>query len=427
MGARLTSFLILLSCFLLFFQNASAQRIDKRLKKKDKQDLRTPLRSALDEEQTEDKVQEEPVFLPAREIQALEAAIDPNLYVVGPGDIFIINIWSAMESIFNLTVSPEGQLIIPTIGTIAVDGKTLAEVQKLVQQAGAKKYLKTRISVNLFKLRTFRVHVTGQVLNPGLYVGTAVARVSDIIFEAQGLTTWASERAIQVRHRDGTSDSVDLYAYSKLGNVDANIYLRDGDVIYVPPIRFAQATVRLEGMVNDPGMYQLQEHETLHDFLLRTDAFNKKADMSTAYIERKTNANGGLETIPIFPYLKKQSNGLSEMFLQDGDVIMVPQRMEEVYVVGAVRVSGPYAYYPNLKALDYVGFAGSTDRAAKLSKIRVIRKQGGQEFRGMDIPIKPGDTVFVPHRVDFGLREVTTIISTITGILITMKAVGVFD
>lgn len=360
------------------------------------------------------------------QMQALEVAIDPNTYVVGPGDQFLINIWSTVGKNFKIAVTPEGMLIIPSVGTIHVDGKALIDVQKMVQEAGAKKYLQSVITANLVLLRTFRVHVTGQVKSPGPYLALAVNRVSDIIEQAGGLTTWGFERAIEVRHLDGSVDFVDLYQYEKLGILGSNIYLRGGDLIYVPSVNLSEATVRIEGTVHDPGIYQLAKNETLEEFLLRVDALNRRADLKDAYIERKTDADGGLEIIPISPYLEKADNDNEplDFYLKDGDVIKVSQRNEKVYVIGAVRNPGPYPYVPNLKARDYVGFAGSTELAANLSKTKVIRKNSEKQQKGQNLLIKPGDTVFVPQKVQFGVIEVFTVVGQITGILIALKAVG---
>lgn len=402
------------SCPILSAQN---------LKKKEDQKFLSPRRLSLER----DELKKEPAIELDLQIQALEAAVDPNTYIVGPGDRFLISIWSGVAIDFQAAVTPEGKLIIPTIGTLKVDGKTLIEVQKMVAEAGAKKYIRSNITGNLVQVRTFRVHVTGQVINPGPYQALAVHRISDIIEQAGGLTTWGFERAIQVRHLDGTVDKVDLYVYKRLGNLDANIYLRGGDVIYVPSINLSKATVRVEGIVNDPGIYQLAENETLEDFLLRVDALNRRAELKAAYIERKTDADGGLETIPIFPYLEQQSDGYSSLYLKDGDVIMVPQRNEEVYVIGAVRNPGPYAYVPNLKVRDYVGFAGGTELAVKLSKSKIIRRDSKKQEQGENILVEPGDTVFVPQKVKFGVIEAFAIVGQITGILIALKAVGVIN
>jgi len=360
------------------------------------------------------------------QVQSLETAIDPNTYLVGPGDVFWISIWSALESNIMTAVTPEGKLIIQTIGTLMVDGKKLSEVQEMVKKAGAKKYIKSTITANLVQVRSIRVHVTGQVLNPGPYTALAVHRVSDVLEQAGGLTSWAFERAIEVRHRDGSHDWVDLHQYSNYGNIDANIYLRGGDVIFVPAINLSEATVRVEGLVNDPGIYQLVDNETLGDFLLRIDAFSRRSDLTHAYVERKAETNGAIETIPIFPYLKNSNNGHSDLVLQDGDVVMVPQRNENVYVIGAVQNPGPYPYIPNRQVADYVGFAGSNFQAADLEKTKLIRKGSTKEVKGKNLFVKAGDTVFVPQKVKFGVIEGFALLGQVTSILIALKAVGVF-
>jgi protein involved in polysaccharide export with SLBB domain len=358
-------------------------------------------------------------------IQALEAPVDPQSYIIGPGDEFLIAVQSAVESNFRIAVTPEGKLIIPTIGTLRVDGKSLAEVQRMVREAGSKKYLHTNIAANLVSLRSFRVHVTGQVMNPGLYTALAVDRVSDIIEVAGGLTPWAYERAIEVRHLDGSKDTVDLHQYKRLGRLEANIYLRAGDVVFVPPIDLSQATVRVEGRTYSRGLFQLGENESLEDFLLRVGAFNQRADLSGAFIERRKGPGEKPEIIPIISYLKQQGNGYSKIRLQDGDLIMVPEKLDQVYVIGAVKNPGPYTYIPNLKVRDYVGLAGGTERAVRLSKARIVRRGSGNEEVGQDLLVHPGDTIYVPEKVKFGVTEVFGIIGQVTGIIIALKAVGV--
>ena len=422
--AKIPIFLIPLILICCCWQNLPAQRLDKRLKKKQQQDFRSPLKSAFDKSNSTDESKSD--LLPQTEFlqQPLEAAIDPESYVVGPGDVFQIVIISSKELVFKVQVISDGKLVIPTVGVLDVDGKTLSEVQTLVKEAAADKYLNSEITANLAILRQFRVHVTGQVMKPGSYGALAVDRVSNLIDIAEGITNWGSERAIEVRHLDGTVDIVDLYRYSKLGDLEANLTLKGGDVIYVPHINLSKATVRVEGPVNDPGVYQLAENETVQSFLLRVDAYNRRADLTNAYIQRQTVSNGGSETIPIFPYLENRGNSHAELYLQDGDVIMVPKRNEEVYVIGAVRSAGPYAYYPNLTAIDYIGFAGSTERAVKPSKVQLIRNNSEKPLNAKGLIIEPGDTVYVPQKSTFGLRDITTLIVTVTQVLITMKALN---
>jgi len=367
---------IVLLTFKIAFPQGNLSSFLKDKNNEEKTDVRLPSKSFFDETQKSDllKKKKSTFDLGPLESQSLEAAIDPTTYIVGPGDQFLITIWSTLENSIPAVVTPEGKLIIPTIGAIAVDGKPLLEVQKLITDAASKKYLNSEVSASLSMVRQIRVHVTGQVMNPGLYEALAVHRVSDVIELAGGLTSGAHDRGVEVRHTDGSVSKVDLYKYLKLGNLDANIFLTGGDVVHVPTVDLNQPTVKIEGIINDPGTYQITENESIRDFLLRVDALNRRADLANAYIERSDSTNGHTENIPIFPYLNSYGNGHAELLLQDGDKIRLPQRDEDVYVVGAVQQPGPFPFIPNLTAQDYAGFAGANFQSAKITKTEVIRK-----------------------------------------------------
>ncbi|MCH7687234.1 MAG: hypothetical protein IH899_11220 [Planctomycetes bacterium] len=109
--AKIPIFLIPLILICCCWQNLPAQRLDKRLKKKQQQDFRSPLKSAFDKNESTDESQSE--LLPQTEFlqQPLEAAIDPESYVVGPGDVFQIVIISSEELVFKVQVISDGKLV----------------------------------------------------------------------------------------------------------------------------------------------------------------------------------------------------------------------------------------------------------------------------------------------------------------------------
>ena len=147
--------------------------------------------------------------------QAIEGAIDPATYLVGPGDVLTINAWglSSEEDLgLSLKVTPEGKIIIPSVGIIEANNKTLRQVQEEVRQTCATKYdtNKVKITAHVTQLRLVRAHIYGEVKSPGIYIGTAIDRIAYYISEAEGWTTWADERNVQVRHIDGSVDTLDL-------------------------------------------------------------------------------------------------------------------------------------------------------------------------------------------------------------------------
>ena len=315
-------------------------------------------------------------------------------------------------------------MVIPTIGSLNVKDMTLTEVQQLVSRAAAKKYINKNISADLVALRRFRVHVTGQVNAPGPYAARGISRISDMVEAAGGLTSWAVERKIEVRHLDGAVDIVDLQKYKKSGEIDANIYVRQGDIIFVPATDLSVATVRIAGQVADAGVYDLQENETVAQFLQRVNAFDRRTDLRSAYIERSIDGNGTTRTIPLYSYAVGNGNGHAESYFQDGDVIRVQPNKQDVFVIGAVQKPGRHPYFPDLRAFEYIGVAGGHERAAGFSKIKVIRAGTNEEIKGAATSVGPGDTVFIPEKTEFGIREVTQIVGTLASVILTLVAVN---
>lgn len=355
-------------------------------------------RTTTEEPSIEEKISLAEQGYPVPTIQALETIVDPDEYIVGPGDMFYINVWGDAGLEFPTQVTPEGKLVVKTLGAIHVNGNTLAEVQKKVLKAGEKKYRLDKISANLVQLRTFRVHVVGEVENPGTYVAQAVDRVSVLIDRAMGVTEWADERHVEIRHSDGTVDSLDLFNFKKLGHLEQNIYVQNGDLIYVPAIKLSQKTVALEGHVTQPGIHQIIEGETLKNFLLRVNAFTRDLDLHDIYVIR-TNEQGSNHKI-FLNLLGKKSNPDNafpdDLVLKDGDRIYMPSLKNKVYVHGAVNIPGGHIYMAGFTARDYVGLAGGTADMGNINGIKVIHFSDNTIDKGPDAPVERGDTIIVP-------------------------------
>ncbi len=328
--------------------------------------------------------------------ESYEQAIDPDSYVVGPGDFFSIVIWGDIQKGFQVPVTPEGMLIIPTIGTLKVDGLTLRRVQEQVKLAAQRRYKQKRISTNLMLLRKIRVHVTGEVFSPGTYIATPVDRISDLVYRSGGLSAFAYTQGVLVKHLDGTVDTLDFSAFQTKGDLSQNPFVRGGDVILIPPIDYSGPVVKVEGEVGKPGYYPLKPNESVFDFLSRHHLFDLRQKFTHVLI---THTDGQKILVDL------TSPEAHSTRLENGDVLMLPQDKRFVYVIGAVQKPGNYTYINNLVAKDYVGFAGSTENAGNLNQIKVIHTESGKVEKGSDAPVYPGDVVQVPIRTSKRLSE----------------------
>ena len=103
----------LITCFCLISVSNAQWTTDT---KKELQDSKTDLKNMIQ--------------APVTNVPALEGPVDPEKYYVGPSDILSVNIWISPPLNFSLTVTPEGTLIIPTVGEVRVTDLTLREAKK---------------------------------------------------------------------------------------------------------------------------------------------------------------------------------------------------------------------------------------------------------------------------------------------------------
>lgn len=220
----------------------------------------------------------------------LEGAINADEYLLGPGDEFTVTIGGSIARRINATVSADGTLAIPEIGSFDTSGKTLAELKQTALPSLRRLYRNVPTDITLASPRQFYVHVSGAVPDPGRHIVEPVARVSGAIEsatrEGDGVEQnplrlanysepilskddWRPAlRNVRVTHRDGTVETVDLMRYVATGETDFNPYLRDGDAVYLGVFSPSVTGVSVSGDLAAPGVYDFRQGDTALDLLM---------------------------------------------------------------------------------------------------------------------------------------------------------------
>lgn len=340
--------------------------------------------------------------------QVFEKEINPDEYIVGPGDQLLVKVWGAMEKQIPVLVSPEGYVIIPAVSEIFVSGKTLTESIRLITNELGQTFQNARFTVRLIKMRKFRVFVVGEIQNPGTYFLRTVDRLSDAIQLAQGLTNWGDDTRVELRRENGEVSVINLTDFYLTGNLDNNPMLSGGDVIFIPSIDLQGNYAIIEGNVGSQGIYQLRKQESLFDFLTRLRALNRRSNLENIILFRDGEKSS-------YSLLSRDSEAFSVQ-LKSGDRIMVPTIRNQVYVRGEVAQPGAFPYLADYSALDYAGLAGVMETAKGLNRIQVIRLKTGEIEQGKDVVVENGDIVVVPRRARENLKDVLTILTPIISI-----------
>ncbi|MFQ6673572.1 MAG: SLBB domain-containing protein [Fidelibacterota bacterium] len=245
----------------------------------------TEFQEPLVEELTVESLEE---FIP------LEHPIDPDTYIVGPGDILGVNIITAESLTFTLKVNPTGELLIPSVGIVEVSGLTLSEaVSRIRVFVGSQAYGKSVVDVTLAGVRRFRVLVVGAVEQPGFVTVTPIDRLADVIDKAGGLHKYADEENVEILfNRDGSERNVSLKKFLLTGDVTQNPTFQELDRIEIPFlagfqekmdnfITYNESAVFVTGFVKYPGAfryfpgYSIQDYIGMAGGVLDTGSFKK--------------------------------------------------------------------------------------------------------------------------------------------------------
>lgn len=99
------------------------------------------------------------------------------------------------------------------------------------------------------------------------------------------------------------------------------------------------------------------------------------------------------------------------MLLEDGDLVVIPEKKNLVLLSGEVLFPNALVYKPNASVEDYIALAGGYTQSADTSKQVILRPDGSVSPVG-SIP-QPGDEIMILPKIDSKNIEVTRGITTI--------------
>jgi protein involved in polysaccharide export with SLBB domain len=309
------------------------------------------------------------------------------------------------------------------------------------------------------------VTVGGRVKLPGDYPYEEGMTVSDLVRAGGGLSEAAyggnaeltRSEIVGGEYKQRETLEVDLGRVIA-GDAGADLALRPMDYLVVKelPQWSEQEIVTLSGEVRFPGKYPIRRGETLGELLKRAGGLTDLAFPEGSVFTRETlkerearqlealanrlegdlaslalqatqtvSAAGGqsaaqavavgrslLESlrelepvgrlvIDLERVAAARTGSFDDITLKGGDRLIVPQRMQEVTVMGEVQSPTSHLWNPELDRNDYVRLSGGATQKADDKRIYVVRADGsvatakGRFGRG-GTEIRPGDTIIVP-------------------------------
>lgn len=339
----------------------------------------------------------------------------PQNYVLGPGDLLVVDVYGASQDALKLTVSPDGDITIPGFGPIQVSGYTVANAQSKIQRKLGDYYQNSSIKTSLGQTRTIMVNVMGEVRTPGTYTLSAFATVFHALYRAGGINSLGTLRNIKVFRQGRLITVVDVYEFILNGRLAGNVRLQDNDVIQVGTY---DCIVEVEGHVKRPMAYEMREDESIATLMKYCGGFAGDAYKKSLRVERRNGQMKSVHNVEEFE--------LSSFKVEDGDEITVEgiyDRYENmVEVKGAVWRPGKYELGDKVTSIRTLieQAQGLTEEAmtsrAVMRRMKPNRTQevisvdleGIMNGSAADIPLENEDVLFIPTLAEHqNLRTLT--------------------
>ena len=259
----------------------------------------------------------------------------PQNYVLGPGDVLVVDVYGGSQESQRLTVSPEGDVYVPEFGPIQVSGLQIRAAQNRIRQRLGRFFQSSDIRITLGQTRSIQVNVLGEVRVPGTYTLSSLSTVYHALYRAGGISNLGTLRNIKLYRQGKLVTVVDVYEFIFNGRLAGNVPLQDNDVIQVDTY---DCLVNVTGYVKRPMFYELRETESISTLLKYCGGFTSDAHKQTVRVNRNAEKMKTVFNIDEFDF--------SSFKLRDGDSVSV-EAISDLYenmveINGAVARPGMY-------------------------------------------------------------------------------------
>jgi len=176
-------------------------------------------------------------ILPSQSTILLDETVDPDTYVIGPGDILSIDVWREPELSKQVTVRLDGKISLPLVNEIDTTGLTCTELRNHLTKKYSDYVELPTVSVTLNQSHSKRIYLLGRVNRPGEYELVKNMTILQAISRAGGPTEWADTSDVRlIRKIKGTERTftVDYGAIVSSKDLSQNILLEPDDTVFVP-------------------------------------------------------------------------------------------------------------------------------------------------------------------------------------------------
>ena len=321
----------------------------------------------------------------------------------------------------------------------------------------------TVLSPNIQFILSSSRYISGAVETPGYYPVAGDITLSQMLSAAGGLTENADITRLEIikqRVLDGKVLADKVSRVDLISSDASGIRLNDRYSINVPALinEVETGIVTLNGEVSRPGEYLIARDETLHDLITRAGGLTdiayplgavftreslkesqresnallaEQLEQAVLQVAQSDTSDAGEQVKAVLGYaqrLRQQdvtgrlsvnvslADVSAPVYLQSGDVLMIPKRPAHVSVIGSVQKDTVASYSADKRLSAYLASAGGTNRLADIKRAYILLPNGESIEANEESIIPPGAVIVVPPKTDrLTVLGLTDLVSRVLG------------
>ena len=321
----------------------------------------------------------------------------------------------------------------------------------------------TVLSPNIQFILSSSRYISGAVETPGYYPVAGNITLSQMLSAAGGLTENADITRLEIikqRVLDGKVLADKVSRVDLISSDASGIRLNDRYSINVPSLinEVETGIVTLNGEVSRPGEYIIARDETLHDLITRAGGLTDVAyplgavftreslkesqresnallagqlEQAVLQVAQSGTSDAGEQVKAVLGYAQKLrqqdvtgrlsvnvslADVSAPVYLQSGDVLMIPKRPAHVSVIGSVQMDTVASYSADKRFSAYLASAGGTNRLADIKRAYILLPNGESIEANEESIIPSGAVIVVPPKTDrLTVLGLTDLVSRVLG------------
>ena len=308
-----------------------------------------------------------------------------DFYKVGVDDMLEIKVLDHTDLRTLTTVTSDGTITFPYIGTVNVENMSLSEIVEMITKKLGEGYIKYPVvTVSLVKSMSRKIFAYGELYKRGQIPLEENITLLKALSLAGGITEDGRYGQVKIRRKKegkpGYRDiKVDLKRVIE-GGRKGDILLEPDDILIVE----RNKTFFAHGEVGRPGEHVLEKNMTVVRALSAVGGIRSEGLYGKVKIRRKQKGKRGYKDIEIDLKSIVEGSKTGDLLLQPDDILIV-ERSKTFLIQGEVKNSGRFVLEEDTTVLRALLRAGGISQEGMYGRIKVRRKQEGESGKYKDI------------------------------------------